>query len=291
MAQRQSTPADILSGRRERDLLALPSVRRMADLLSQRCREPSWVRMTVAALERFRALTDQRDLEALIEDGRRDPMVAERAMGRLADGLSDRTESQVAALAMGPKIWFRLNGVPVSWRPLPGRASAPPLPVETDGDLASAAVLLSLIGSGLHRAELFRLRVGSIGSLDADARLIPDVEAEPMAIVHTPLRGKQVERLTFLTFQARQALLLYLARRAGAGERLHPGAPLIVQADGARSARAGVNRAVQLSTSLINTVSDVNLELCMTTGNFFRTWGAPGSRFAGSEEFNMEDFE
>ncbi len=40
----------ILRGRREGELLTLPSVLHMADILSQRCREPSWIRTSVASL-------------------------------------------------------------------------------------------------------------------------------------------------------------------------------------------------------------------------------------------------
>ena len=73
-------------------------------------------------------------------------------------------------------------------------------------------ILLSLIGSGLRLAELLRLRIGDIGSLDSEGRLIPDIEADPLAVQFTPRRGKQVERITFLTYQARSALLESLKR-------------------------------------------------------------------------------
>jgi hypothetical protein len=287
----QQTPAHILKGRRERDLLAFPSVQRMADVLSVRCREPSWVRTSVASLGRFRTMTDHDDLEALLDEARLEPVVAEEALLSFARALGGRTESQIAALAIGPKIWFRLNGVPVPWRPLPGVVSPPPLRSGTDHDLVGHLVLLALIGSGLHRAELLRLRVDNVGSLDADGCLIPDVEAHPLAIQHTPRRFPQIERITFFTYQARQALLMHLERRAQAGQTIGLDAPLIAQCDGSPATASSVARAVHLNSSLIHTVSDVNLELCMMTGNFFRAWGLPGSRFAGPEEFNMEDFE
>jgi hypothetical protein len=44
----------VLAGRREGELLAFPSVRQMTDVLSMRCREQSWVRISVATLDRFR---------------------------------------------------------------------------------------------------------------------------------------------------------------------------------------------------------------------------------------------
>src|SRR5919109_4234165 len=114
--------ATILRGRRESALLALPSVQRMADVLAARCREQSWVRTSVASLERFRALAGYDDREALLTRARSEPAEAERALGSFAAALERMphapTESQVAALAMGPKIWFRLNGVAIPWRPL-----------------------------------------------------------------------------------------------------------------------------------------------------------------------------
>ena len=54
-------PAVALAGRRERVLLELPSVARMAAVLAERCREPSWVRNLVASLDRFRQLTGNDD--------------------------------------------------------------------------------------------------------------------------------------------------------------------------------------------------------------------------------------
>ena len=127
----ESRAATILRGRREGALLALPSVQRVADVLAARCRERSWVRTSVASLERFRVLAAGDDLEALLARARAEPAEAERALGSFAAALGRMpnagrmqyapTEGQVAALAMGPKIWFRLNGVAIPWRPLPGR--------------------------------------------------------------------------------------------------------------------------------------------------------------------------
>src|SRR5919204_4260293 len=116
------TAATILQGRREGALLALPSVQRMADVLAARCRERSWVRTSVASLERFRVLAGYDDLEALLARARAEPAEAERALGSFAAAVGRMphapTEGQVAALAMGPKIWFRMNGVGIPWRPL-----------------------------------------------------------------------------------------------------------------------------------------------------------------------------
>ncbi len=263
----------VLAGRREGELLAFPSVLRMTDILSQRCREQSWVRTSVATLDRFRTMSGHADLEAL----------REQALAALAG----YTESQVSALAMGAKIWFRLNGIAVPWRPLGGKSSSPVL-AAVDQQGIERVILLALIGSGLRLAELLRLSTGDVGSLDADGRLIADIEADPLAVRYTPRRGKQIERITFLTYQARQALLASLQQGT-----IHPlalDAPLIAQSDGSKVTAESVARARRRSRALIQAGSEVNVTLCRTTGDFFREWGLPGSHFEGPEELNIEEY-
>ncbi len=279
----------ILNGRREGELLAFPSVRRMADILSQRCREPSWVRTSVATLERFRAITEHHDLEMLLEQALAELAVAEQALVSFASALAGNTESQVSALAMGAKIWFRLNGVAVPWRPLPGISSSPSL-AALDQLGVERLILLSLIGSGLRLAELLRLRLGDVGSLDSEGRLIPDIEADPLAVQHIPRRGKQRERITFLTYHARQALLTSLEASIVTGQPIDLDRPLIAQRNGSNVTGSSVARARQRSQSLIQAGSDVNVELCRATGDFFREWGLPGSHFVGPEELNIEEY-
>ena len=282
----------ILAGRREGELLAFPSVRRMADILAVRCREPSWVRTSVASLERFRAMTGHTDLEMLLEQAKANPAEAEQALASFASALAGYTEGQVSALAMGAKIWFRLNGVDVPWRPLPGISSAPVLST-ADQQGAERVILLALIGSGLQLAELLRLRTGDIGSLDAEGRLIPDIEADPLAVQYIPRRGKQEERITFLTYSTRQALLAASQQSMVQRDRAQPidlNAPLITQGDGSKATLASVTKARQRSKSLIQAGNEVNVTLCRATGDFFREWGLPGSRFVGPEELPMEEY-
>src|SRR5579871_6318047 len=91
-----------LAGREEAELLALPSVRRLAEVLAARCREPSWVRTSVASLNRFRTLSGHDDLERLLAEAREQPALAEQALLAFARALDGHTDTQVAALAMGP---------------------------------------------------------------------------------------------------------------------------------------------------------------------------------------------
>ena len=270
-------PGRALAGRREIELLEFPSVLRMADLLAVRCREPSWVRTLVSGLDRFRTMTGTDDLERLVESARGDVVIADRTLLRFAEALRGQPDTAVAALAMGPKVWFRLNDVPVGWRPLPAVRSTPPVSaVRTRPDRLT---LLALIGSGLAMSELLRLRVGDVGSLDREARLIPDPEAEPLAVQHAPRRGRGMERITFLTYHARLALLEDLAIRREGGLPVGPEAPLIARADGRPATRSTLGRARRRSSALIEASNDVNVALCMATGDFFRAWGPPGARF------------
>jgi hypothetical protein len=272
-------PAVALAGRRERSLLELPSVARMAAVLAERCREPSWVRTLVATLDRFRSLGGHDDLEALAAAARADPAVGDRALVSFARALDGQPDAAVAGLAMGAKVWFRLNGVPVAWRPLPAAVAARRLPEGGLGDPAERLLVLAPIGSGLHLAELLRLRVGDVGSLDADGRLLPDPEAEPLAVRYTQRLGRSAERITFLSFPARAAVLEHLERRRRDGLDTGPEAPLVADHDGRPAGRGAVARARRRSNAIIRAGSNVNVELCRKTGEFFRTWGEPGSRF------------
>jgi hypothetical protein len=272
-------PARALAGRRERALLEVPSVGRMAAVLAQRCREPSWVRALVASLDRFRVLTGHHDLEALLAAARDDPRVADRSLAAFAAALDGQPDAAVAGLAMAPKVWFRLGGVPVPWRPLPAAVAARRLPEAGLPDPADRVLVLAPIGSGLHLAELLRLRVGDAGSLDADGGLLPDPEAEPMAVRYQQRRGRPTERITFLSFAARGAVLDHLAARRLAGVDTGPRAPLVAGPDGRPASRAAVARARRRANAIIRTGSNLNVELCRKTGEFFREWGLPGSRF------------
>ncbi|HEU4901056.1 MAG TPA: hypothetical protein VFX88_26325 [Actinomycetota bacterium] len=272
-------PATALAGRRERSLLELPSVARMAAVLAERCREPSWIRTLVASLGRFSELGGHDDLEALLEAARGDVRLADRSLVAFARILDGQPDAAVAGLAMGAKVWFRLNGVPVAWRPLPAAAEARRLPEGGLADAAERLLVVAPIGSGLHLAELLRVRVGDLGSLDADGRVLPDPEAEPLAVHYSQRRGRRAERITFLSFPARTAVLEHLARRRLNGLDTGPEAPLIAGPAGRPAGRAEVARARRRSNAIIRAGSNLNVELCRKTGEFFREWGPPGSRF------------
>jgi len=88
-----------------------------------------------------------------------------------------------------------------------------------------------------------------------------------------------MERITFLTYHARLALLEELSIRREGGLPVGPDAPLIARADGRPATRNTLGRARRRSSALIEASNDVNVALCMATGDFFRVWGPPGARF------------
>ena len=266
-----------LVGRREAALLAFPSVAHVADVLALRCREASWVRTTVASLDRFATLTGTSDLEALLERARRDPRIGADALLQFAAALPSAGRAQVAALVMGPKLWLTLNGADVPWSPLEINDPTP-LQVMRSATPVDRLILLALVGSGLHRAELLRLRLGDLGRLNRDAEFIPDLDADPLAVRYVQRRG-EVEYITFFTDGARDVLALELDRRRCAGEILDARSPLVAQASGAPATAGTTARARRFNSSLIGATNAANVELCRKTGDFFRTWGQPGARF------------
>jgi hypothetical protein len=139
--------------------------------------------------------------------------------------------------------------------------------------------VLAPIGSGLHLAELLRVRVGDLGSLDADGQVLPDPAAEPLAVRYRQLRGRPAERITFLSFPARAAVLGPLERRRREGLDTGPGALLVAGHDGRPAGRAEIARARKRSNAIIRAGSNLNVDLCRKTGEFFREWGLPGSHY------------
>jgi hypothetical protein len=288
-------PQVALAGRREGVLLELPSVARMADVLSRRCADQVWVRMAVASLDRFATLTATDDLEALLARARTDAAVADVALASLAAAVAEarhgsrpagsraeRVAGVVTELDLGPKLWFRLNGVPVAWRSW-HLVTAPGVePVELTTGMASAdrVALLGLIGSGLYLAELLRLRIGDLGVLEPDGRVAADLEAAPLAVRFHRRRGRVGDWVTFLAEPARRAVLQHVATRADAGLDVGLDAPLVAGPTGNAATAATVRTARQRSEALIRVGSTLNVDMCRKTGEFFREWGLPGSRFS-----------
>jgi hypothetical protein len=275
-----------LAGRREASLLAAPSVARMAELIAVRCRDSVWVRTCVVTLDRFRVLVADgatpEGLATLLEAARHNVAVAEDAMLRFYEALPPCTDTQLAALAVGPKVWFRVNGVDLPWRPPEGPVAVTRQtgrgrqPAEDPTRL----LLLSMINSGLSTAEAVSLRMGDAGGLGPDGALVADRHADPLAVSFQPedTTDPAERSITFLNFEARAALGFSWAARVLAGEELADDAPLIAGPDGSVDPGT-VDAARSRHEALIGAGHEVNLFMCRMTGDFFREWGMPGSRF------------
>ena len=261
-----------LTGRREVVLLDDPSVRAMTRLLVSRWRSPApWVRAAVATLDRFAREVAAGDLPGLLQQGQADSSVAVRSLEQLARRHDGLTGSQLASLSLGPKLWWTAAHVDVPWRPVSEvRSATPPIPSAlTDADVR--LLLLAVIGSGATQEELLQVRVRDAGRLDANGVLVPDLYAEPLAVSYPPADGG-APHLTFLSYEARQALLDGLVARATPG----PDEPLLLsQAD----AEVASVTALRTARSLIDAGNEVNVTTCRATGDFFREWGMPGARF------------
>jgi metal-sulfur cluster biosynthetic enzyme len=266
-----------LAGRREFALLSQPSVARLVRLLARRCGSPEPViRAAVSTLDRFRVEAASGRLSPALAGARNDPTAAEDRIREWVTRDAAVTDSQAAAMAFGPKLWLRANGVPVRWRPLGG----PPAPTRNAArgdrpqalDDATRPLLLALAGSGMSADELLTRRVGDAGSMDEDGGVQPDLDAEPLAVRYQAEGG--TPRLAFLSYEARAAVLTALSDRGGAGH--DPSARLI----GGLPAAALLERARTRHQQLIAAGNDVNVATCRATGEFFRAWGEPGSRFS-----------
>ncbi|HVD27223.1 MAG TPA: hypothetical protein VNC79_01815 [Mycobacteriales bacterium] len=267
----RAVSAGALVGRREQALLDEPSVLAAALLLARRCRDPEpWVRAAVGTLDRFRREVADGDLPGLLAVGRADPAAAERSLRAVARRHDGLTGGQLASLAFGPKLWWTAAGVPVPWRPLWTAPASRPLPGRwPDADVR--LLLLALIGTGATEPELLAVRVGDTGRLDAAGRIVPDPDAEPLALAYRAEDGG-AEHVTFLSYEARAVLHDRLADRGPLGFD----DPLLLPADRAAAAAAGARSA---AAALIVAGNDVNVAMCRTTGDFFRAWGMPGARF------------
>ena len=177
------------------------------------------------------------------------------------------------------------GGVPVPWRaPAAAVPDVLPMPGAATGGRAGERdvrlLLLALLGTGLTVDELLDVRVRDAGTLDAAGTVVPDLDAEPLALSYRP-GGADPPLLTFLPFEARAALHARLdGRRPAGGERL------LLPDDVLPAARRAV---AARSAALIGAGNDVNVTLCRATGDFFRTWGMPGARFDARQARDPEE--
>jgi hypothetical protein len=128
--------------------------------------------------------------------------------------------------------------------------------------------MLSLIGTGLTFDELATITVKDAGALDQDGKLVPNLSSNPLALEFDTEEGRKI---TFLGEEARVSLQATLETRQPKDSDL-----LFADDDTFEEVR---KIAELRGKNTIETVNNVNVQLCSTVGNFFLNWGIPGRNF------------
>lgn len=261
----------VLSKRRERYLLDDPSVMKVAATLAARVRKPDvWIRNSIATIDRFsREICNDNLPEALLA-GKKDSVTADFLLQKYISQHESLTGVQLSALLFGPKLWFALNGVNIDWANDFSFKAKIHIANSQKGDFNPAVrlLMLSLIGTGLTFDELATIKVKDAGSLNENGELVPNVFSNPLALEFDTEEGR---RITFLGEEARVSLLKFLEDKNPKENDL-----LFADADTFEEVR----KVAELrGKNTIETVNNVNIQLCSTVGNFFLNWGIPGRNF------------
>jgi hypothetical protein len=204
-------------------LLSDVSVARAATVLVEVLPDPrESVRALLAGLDVFRLAQPEGRLAPVLARAWSEPRSADAALAAFAAQPPVADAAKVAELGFGPKLWFTLNGVPVTWRPLFADPPIPPAPAApacrgaapSGGPDHQLAASIALRGCGMSAAEAGRVLVGDLGRLAPGARFVPDLHAEPLAVRFAPDQGSGL-RLAFLSHPGRIAVLALLLGRYG----------------------------------------------------------------------------
>ena len=238
-----------LKNRRELSLLEIPSVMRVACILAERTRKPDiWIRSAITTLDRFSREVCDGDLEAALKAGHADPLTAELLNQKYLQMHQDLTSVQLAALILGPKLWWAFHGVDVPWVKQFTSVPRPHIANSKKGDFDPVVrlLMLSLVGTGLDFEELEKIKVKDAGSLDIDGNIVENPYSDPLVL---QFETKEGPRITFLGEEAREALHQQLAIRNPKSED-----PLFADAaDFKRFMEHAANRA----ESIIETVNGI----------------------------------
>ena len=260
-----------LKNRRELSLLEIPSVMRVACILAECTKKPDfWVRSAVTTLDRFSREVCDGDLEAALKAGKADPLNAELLNQKYLQMHQDLTSVQLAALILGPKLWWTFNGVQVPW--VKQFTTVPRSHIanssKRDFDPTTRLLMLSLVGTGLTFDDIEKIKVKDAGSLDVDGNLVENPFSDPLVL---QVETEDGPRITFLGEEAREALSNLLIERNPSSED-----PLFADPE---DFKRFMGHAEARGKSIIETVNDVNVTLCKTVGDFFLEWGIPGRNF------------
>lgn len=236
----------LLSGYGPARLLSEVSVARVAGAVVESVREPGrWLRPVLAGLDAYRRAQPGGELGPALAAAWAEPWRADQSLADFAAHLGDAGPPELARLGVGPKLWYTVNGVPVSWRPLPARRSAPPTPTqlrlsEDDRTATAAHVLLR---AGVSVGELSGLRLGDLGRLVPGEVFVPELLADPLAVRLRPGArgaGHPAPWLVILGHEARIAVVAAVLGRYGTDAACrHGDEPLLPAGDDEVRALAG----------------------------------------------------
>ena len=217
------------------ELAGYRSVERLIDEVYPVGRSEHTVVSYLKGIRKFIAIMGIDDVDGFIERlrlGDSDPGEVYREFVARLSGAGYAPKS-VAVWAMGVKRWFQANGVEVRKRiRLKTPAIYTPELPDADSlraaclasDARTRAIILFLASSGVRVGELVRLRIR-----DVDLRADP-----PRVRIEAEAAKSREGRVTFLTNEAKHALLAYFEERRRRGHKLAPDAPVF----------AGVGRVV-----------------------------------------------
>jgi hypothetical protein len=261
----------VLKKRREVYLLDEPSVMKVAATLAERVRKPDvWIRNSIATIDRFSREICNNNLAEALEAGEKDSVTADFLLQKYISKHEELTGVQLSALLFGPKLWFALNGVKIDWANDFSFKAKTHIANSQKGDFNPAVrlLMLSLIGTGLTFDELATITVKDAGALDQDGKLVPNLSSNPLALEFDTEEGRKI---TFLGEEARVSLQATLETRQPKDSDL-----LFADDDTFEEVR---KIAELRGKNTIETVNNVNVQLCSTVGNFFLNWGIPGRNF------------
>ena len=252
-------------------LLRYASVRRMERRIDRATRSEYRVRWALQGLLRFCTALANPDLDRYIiscKAGQADP---DATLLDFCDTLHQKgyATAAIAGICSGPKLWLGANGVNVGHRTLPG-CSGVAWAAARDQDVVPPTfsrmplrvrfILLALISSDLNLSELTALQRADFGLWDGNRDILPDVTADPLAVrVRPEVAADGHKRISFLSYDAQQALLAYLADTRDAQNTMPSDSPcgLLSEAEG---------RLVRRLLSNLGRISnEANVFLCMAT--------------------------
>jgi len=222
-----------------------PSIRRMYETITgpRRMGSPATAENYIHGVRRFVSFLGYEDPETVLEKIRRGEIDALRMVDMYIDYALERyAHKTVRSQVFGVKKWLETNGVFLNWK----KIEMPTVTEIQEEDRAPTreelkillhhaksardrAVILMLVSSGLRVGTLLSLTVGDVNFNYPDVARINVYRRRGRKFV-TKRGGGGRFYCTFITPEAKQALIQYLKEREKAGEKITDSSPLITDA-------------------------------------------------------------